>query len=165
MFASYHRSFLPRTYSFAVDAGSSRSSQDSIMAESHLNSDGQVLYQLSYFSKECGDFDKTSLDMLRDQASAFNELSEITGLLMYKNGYFVQIIEGSKEELNKLYTKIENDERHNIIRSKVLKKIKKRSFIDWSMKVIETDIDLRKVRKIDHDAYYLLIYFKNYFSI
>lgn len=57
----------------------------------------------------------TELDKLLNLSKNNNIKSGITGLLIYKNGNFLQILEGKKEDVYSLYNKISLDNRHHHI--------------------------------------------------
>jgi hypothetical protein len=70
---------------------------------------------------------------------------DITGMMIYHRGEFVQILEGRKESIENVYEKfICPDTRHTAI-NKVLKNtITHRSFGEWSMGFVGTsEIELR----------------------
>ncbi len=64
---------------------------------------------------------------------ANNQRDGITGLLAYKDGNFLQVLEGPEEVINNIVQRIERDSRHSgmIVLSK--KPVKERLFGDWSM--------------------------------
>ena len=51
-----------------------------------------------------------------DKANKNNLDMSVTGLLIYNSGYFLQLLEGSKESVNKIYQKIAKDQRHSTIK-------------------------------------------------
>lgn len=76
--------------------------------------------------------DKQLQDLLK-KARENNERSAITGMLLYRDGFFIQAIEGEKKVLENLYAIIAKDERHwNLILIHD-EPIEKRSFPDWTM--------------------------------
>jgi hypothetical protein len=62
-----------------------------------------------------------------------NQKQDVTGLLLYNDGSFIQIIEGPKEVIHNLYDKIKMDKRHSNIVLLLEDLINKRAFPDWSM--------------------------------
>ena len=62
-----------------------------------------------------------------------NGLQDITGMLLYKNGNVLQLLEGEREEVLKLFHKIEKDERHHGIIRLYEKHITTREFPEWTM--------------------------------
>ncbi|EOD79415.1 hypothetical protein D515_01763 [Grimontia indica] len=57
----------------------------------------------------------------------------VSGLLLYAKGNFFQVLEGEEHNVDKLYQKIEQDDRHNRVVVLDRSEIKKRAFPDWSM--------------------------------
>lgn len=82
------------------------------------------------------------LELLLEESRAWNAAHGITGLLAYVEGIssaheearFMQSLEGSKEEVIRIFEKIRNDSRHHDI--VILKKgsIEHRNFSEWTMK-------------------------------
>lgn len=57
----------------------------------------------------------------------------VTGLLLYHEGNFIQVLEGDKAVIGELYDKISIDNRHAYIFKMVQGQLDKRNFPDWSM--------------------------------
>jgi hypothetical protein len=62
-----------------------------------------------------------------------NAADNITGMLLYRNGYFIQALEGEEAPVQRLYEKIAQDERHGNVLTVSKERIKERQFADWSM--------------------------------
>ena len=62
-----------------------------------------------------------------------NQAKNITGMLIYGEGTFIQVIEGNDGDLENLYKKIELDPRHKNLIKLTEGTLKKRNFSDWSM--------------------------------
>lgn len=74
------------------------------------------LYQIIYHSLASGP-DGISPEALADllrQARSYNQTHRLTGLLLYTNQTteFVQVLEGPRDEVQKIYEKIARDPRH-----------------------------------------------------
>jgi len=67
-------------------------------------------------------------------------------------------MEGSLEDVESLFEKIESDKRHTIVREKIIKKVVERSFADWALevKVATSNRDIKYIRSYDPHAFYLL---------
>ena len=90
------------------------------------------MYRLIYLSTAVKLFDEKDLVALLEKSKENNLKRGITGLLITKGKTFLQCLEGEKEEVIKLYSKIQKDPRHKptlLIDSD----IEKRLFPDWSM--------------------------------
>lgn len=69
---------------------------------------------------------------LLDGARTFNRSRNITGLLLYKGGTFLQCLEGPIAELEALYARIEKDPRHRAV-TMISCGEGPRQFAQWSM--------------------------------
>ena len=110
-----------------------------------------MLYSLSYTSRAILDFQKEDLLSLLSQSRAKNSSLNITGLLLYGDGIFIQILEGNKEDVMNLYTDINDDPRHINIVTIYQKQIIARAFPDWAMgfKNIE-NIEVRNIPALNN---------------
>jgi hypothetical protein len=91
------------------------------------------MYFLIYSSYAVPGLNEEELKSMLVQARERNKEHLVTGLLLYFDGKFLQLIEGEKQTIKQLYHNITNDERHSSI---VLLKdgdIDVRYFADWSM--------------------------------
>ena len=62
-----------------------------------------------------------------------NKELDVTGMLLYRDGFFIQALEGEEETVLKLYDKIKTDPRHRSVLQVYRESVKNRSFEDWSM--------------------------------
>lgn len=62
-----------------------------------------------------------------------NTEKDITGLLIYNDGMFIQMLEGGREEVNSIYRKILDDKRHYNITTLLSGETSKRHFPHWRM--------------------------------
>lgn len=92
-----------------------------------------ILYYLVYTSVATQPMAKEQLKEILEVARANNHRQRITGLLLYSNGQFLQILEGEKEEVQALYDHIANDERHTHVVTIAEGEADHRMFPDWSM--------------------------------
>lgn len=72
---------------------------------------------------------KNMLKKARDK----NESQNITGMLLYLDPFFIQILEGEEFLVNDLFNKIKEDSRHYKVSLIYKKPIEDRSFADWTM--------------------------------
>jgi len=75
---------------------------------------------------------ESELEKIQQSAIAHNADNNITGYLMYMDGYFIQYLEGSAKDVEKLYLKISLDPRHNSITLLCHEKITERAFKKWT---------------------------------
>lgn len=75
------------------------------------------------------------------RASRANNTSKgITGLLLYRDGSFVQFLEGPATAVDALYDKIERDPRHHGVIRVLRQPVTKRDFKQWSMAFHDLDM-------------------------
>ncbi len=79
------------------------------------------------------------LDLLK-QARENNARNQITGMLLYKDGGFMQAFEGEEEMAMRLYGKILVDPRHKNIMTLLSGPLESRQFTGWSMAFNNIDL-------------------------
>lgn len=92
---------------------------------------------LLYLSKAKAPFSEEALNSLLDKSYQNNLVLSVTGYLYYKDGQFVQYIEGDSDKLKTLFKHISIDPRHKILKAVDLEMINKRLFPTWSMKKLD----------------------------
>ena len=88
---------------------------------------------LVYCSVAIRSFDTKDIIDLLTISRKNNEKFGITGMLLYIDETFFQVLEGNKDSLHNLYKKIECDERHTKVVKLIEEPIDKRTFSGWSM--------------------------------
>ncbi len=91
------------------------------------------IYKLIYLSSEAEAFNEHELLDILEKSIKQNEASHITGLLLYSGGNFIQLLEGPKESVEALFTKICRDRRHTNIIRLLSEYSDKRDFPDMKM--------------------------------
>lgn len=91
------------------------------------------LFQLVYVSNATEPFTKDQLRALLKGSHRRNAQAGITGLLLYKDGNFMQALEGEESAVRKLFEKIKRDSRHTDIITLLQHSIPERQFPDSSM--------------------------------
>jgi hypothetical protein len=76
-----------------------------------------------------------------------NAQKNITGMLLYGEGTFIQVLEGEKETVLTLYHKIKDDIRHRGIINMVSGETTERTFPEWSMGFKTTDAETLNLLK------------------
>lgn len=69
------------------------------------------------------------LAVARENNTAF----DVTGMLLYSDGNFIQALEGESEAVGALYRKIARDNRHHDVHTLIDETVDVRSFGQWSM--------------------------------
>ncbi|MBX2819169.1 MAG: BLUF domain-containing protein [Rhodothermaceae bacterium] len=91
------------------------------------------VYTLAYASSSTYLLAQEDLDHLLEAARKKNKQRGITGILLYHDGNFMQILEGPKETVLETYALIENDPRHKGIIRLLSRSFPTRNFDEWSM--------------------------------
>lgn len=91
------------------------------------------MFCLVYASSATRLFSPSQLTDLLASCHANNSRLGITGLLLYKNGDFMQALEGEEQTVLNLYAKIYQDERHTGVLTLLQTTISARQFPNWSM--------------------------------
>lgn len=113
------------------------------------------LRQITYFSAthwlthSDANINEKNLNELLHFSREYNKEKNITGVLLYRDSTFFQIIEGPGENIELLMTKIMKDRRHYLVTIIENKKIEKRQFSDWNLLFSIPDYDLPKVPYLD----------------
>jgi hypothetical protein len=100
------------------------------LLEAHGNDD---LAQLCYISRATRLMTTDDLSEILASARRNNAAKEISGMLLYKDLSFLQVLEGRRESLAKLYATIRGDERHTKVRILYEQPIQTREFAEWHM--------------------------------
>lgn len=91
------------------------------------------MIQLSYVSSAAQLMTAADLLLILQQCYRHNPLQDVTGLLLYGNGTFLQALEGDEDVVSPLYEKIARDPRHARVTCLSRKTIETRHFPGWSM--------------------------------
>jgi len=92
------------------------------------------LVELSYLSEAISDMSFLGLMRLLESARAFNQQNGISGILLYDNQQFGQIIEGERASVMKAWKRIQEDKRHHRIELLEIREISERSFPEWLLR-------------------------------
>jgi hypothetical protein len=97
------------------------------------------IQHLLYRSKATHPLTPDQLTHLVEQSQHWNNKYHITGLLCYSSdGHFVQVLEGTAQDVHALYARIKQDTRHVQVTTLSDKATNTRWFTDWSMALVET---------------------------
>lgn len=95
------------------------------------------LLQLIYASTRVGTFGLQDARSVIDAAKRRNVPQDITGLLIYADGYFLQVLEGSASATSETFIRIGADPRHEHISLLSVEDVAERSFPQWAMRYID----------------------------
>jgi EAL domain-containing protein (putative c-di-GMP-specific phosphodiesterase class I) len=91
------------------------------------------LIQLIYSSAARHAMSPREIKALLTQSRRKNAKAGISGMLLYINGSFFQVLEGEEKAVDALFSTISKDSRHTNITTIIREPIAKRAFTDWSM--------------------------------
>jgi hypothetical protein len=91
------------------------------------------MYYLSYASMAVTAFDSAALQELLITSRGNNLQLGITGMLLYRDGEFMQVLEGEQAAVQTLYARIARDPRHHRTTTILEGPTDARHFPDWSM--------------------------------
>lgn len=92
-----------------------------------------MLINLIYHSLAVDHITEQDIRDILEEARTFNLEHNITGLLLFHDGEFIQILEGDDEDVKDIYVKIKEDHRHRLVRLLETSPIPNRTFPDWQM--------------------------------
>lgn len=117
------------------------------------------MYNLLYTSSSTREANHELLDAILQTARANNSRLGITGMLLFNEGSFVQLLEGDKEKVQETFSKISKDPRHYNIEVVIEASVNNRYFPNWQMgfKWLEKD-DLKRID--NHENMDIKNYFK-----
>ncbi len=89
--------------------------------------------QLVYASAATTPFTENELLNLLDVSRRNNVELGVTGVLLFMEGSFLQVLEGPPDKVESLYDKIFQDRRHGAVLLLLRREVEDRGFGDWSM--------------------------------
>lgn len=110
------------------------------------------VYRIVYHSNASVKMKDSEIFKIVAKAQKNNKKAGITGLLLFIDDCFIQLLEGEEKSVKALYNKIMHDERHE--RPKVILQgnIAKRDFESWNMGLkIFTSQDIHDLKEINQN--------------
>jgi hypothetical protein len=92
-----------------------------------------VIFSLVYVSRAAASVTHQDLLDLMGTSTTANADAGVTGLLLYSDGGFLQVIEGARTAVESLYASIEQDRRHDEVTLVRTREQRAREFPGWSM--------------------------------
>jgi hypothetical protein len=89
--------------------------------------------RIIYASQATFDLSPEELVSLLEKARAKNEAAGLSGMLLYSNQSFLQVLEGDDDALARAYARIEVDDRHTNLRLLMEDEVHTPLFPDWTM--------------------------------
>jgi hypothetical protein len=107
-----------------------------------------MLIRVIYVSSAVGPQTSTVTSAILKNAHAWNRANDITGVLCQGQGVYLQVLEGERSVVTKLYSRIYADQRHTNIEMIHCESIAKRRYANWSMAHVSLS-DIDPTTKID----------------
>lgn len=93
--------------------------------------------QILYCSLAKQPMDLPALQALACSVAQLNRMDHITGLLMYSDGVFVQLIEGPPQAVAHLWARLLRDPRHyGVVQLYHYRELERRTCQNWNMKLV-----------------------------
>ena len=92
-----------------------------------------MLIRLLYISRASGAITTTVTESILQSARVHNRVAGITGILCQGQGLYIQILEGERSNVNRLYTTLIKDKRHQNVELVSIEEVQTRRFPEWSM--------------------------------
>ena len=90
-------------------------------------------FRMIYSSEATGDMPMAELEKMLAQSRARNTMRDVTGVLVFVDGVFMQILEGERESVGALMEKIARDPRHRRVTVFHEEDLDRRTFGAWRM--------------------------------
>jgi diguanylate cyclase (GGDEF)-like protein/PAS domain S-box-containing protein len=137
-----HRPLDQKTFIETVTGELGRDRQD----------DNLALYFLLYISQATPAMNEQVLEQIVNVSHENNSPVGLTGCLLYQDGYFMQLLEGGREEVLELMERVKLDPRHKNVQVVAQGYAQRRIFLDWNMgfrdmSKLEADPDFSAWRK------------------
>ncbi len=94
------------------------------------------MHLLAYISAAAPSFIEDDLGRILVSAKKYNQAHDVTGILMFHQGQFFQVLEGPKSAVEACFKRIETDPRHRGVIKLYDDVADDRCFTDWSMAAV-----------------------------
>ncbi len=98
-----------------------------------MNSENDTLSLLAYTSIANHHMSHQELIDLLSVSCKSNSNADITGMLLYLEGCFFQVLEGEPNKIEALFEKISKDKRHHSVMKLTFEPLVERGFANWTM--------------------------------
>lgn len=98
-----------------------------------------MLVRLIYASHTQDTISGKLIEAILSQAQVHNPANGITGLLCYSQQTFVQVLEGGRAEVNRLFQLLARDPRHRDVTILKYEEIVERRYANWAMARVALD--------------------------
>lgn len=104
-----------------------------------------MLIRLIYASTVSEGVDLAELKRILQQSQANNMRRDLTGILAFNSRIVLQALEGARDEVNALYSKLLRDDRHHTVTMLKYQEVGERQWPSWSMGFAAAHNDSRAV--------------------
>lgn len=91
------------------------------------------MYQLVYVSTATRPFKNAELAELLEKSRSNNAADDVTGMLLYHDGNFFQVLEGDYDAVTRVFRRVERDPRHQAVSVIYEDESDEPAFGEWSM--------------------------------
>lgn len=112
------------------------------------------VYQLSYVSTGCDGLRFDHIREILETSSRKNKEAGISGILIYCNKHFFQILEGDKAAVEELFERISIDCRHDNVIKLHCAYIAHRQFANWNMGFKSYNKELKPLDDFNNEEFY-----------
>jgi hypothetical protein len=114
-----------------------------------------MLVRLLYVSQPTGPITTTVTTSILEKSNAYNKKENITGVLCQGSDLWIQVLEGERSQVNRLYARIMADRHHRNIELLSMEEITHRQFGQWSMALVylSKDDPMVKMAHPEFDPY------------
>lgn len=116
--------------------------------------ESQGIYHLSYVSTGCDGLRYEQISEILESSKKHNAELGVTGILLYCNKHFFQILEGEKEAVESIFEKIAIDCRHDNVIKLQSTFIPNRQFEHWSMGFKSYNRELSPLDNFNNEEFY-----------
>ena len=110
-----------------------------------LEDGAPMLYTFVYCSRATEGVDEVEVNRIVEAAQRRNFTRGITGVLVFGNGVFFQLLEGPAVQVQKLIANLQSDPRHcDVVSLDWSEERRERLYPNWEMERVEAD-DIRRV--------------------
>ena len=100
-----------------------------------------MLFRLIYSSEAAPGLAAAEFEAMLAESRIRNRAHGITGVLVFVEGAFLQILEGEKDDVLDLMQRIERDPRHSGIKVFYKQEVDERAFASWNMAYLSPSVE------------------------
>lgn len=98
-----------------------------------MSRESEQLIELIYYSFPLRTFREVDIHKMLSLIRPKNQAMDVSGMLLYANKQFLQVLEGRSKDVNQIFQSISHDARHYDVNLVSVRNIKDRNFANWDM--------------------------------